>query len=933
MTSTLCAVFASIGRTIRHGSRLGIAIGMIVLCSQPVITVRAQQPGHSDGPKSVPGRSDLHEKSGLTVTVTFPSPYSVIDEDVTPSVPVNIAIASATPLATVTAFVCETLDNASCSNALSTFSLPITAPYQAIWVPPSIGNSTTVSSKYRVWSSARNSSGESVTSESTLFTYIRPSDRSIKLLAPARDTGFIAPATPILWASFVLHAGDPAKVVRVEFLDGPTVIGTVATPNSTPSGFAFAWANAPQGVHEISARGVDSLGHISTTPPVSLYIVSPPGSITVSLSQPHTGQLFAENAPIPLSAIATAIQGSVERVEFVDGATVIATAYDPPYNATWMAPSLGYHAISARAFDDLGNASASSAAYVRSLSWPRPPLVVMSAPTQGTTIASKTPIGFASLVEAPEAGISHVDYWVDGSVVGTATSQPFAFLWTTASAGPHQSAAVAYDAKGRSATSPIIKFQVTGEGAPPAGPTPPAQPPVVTLTSPLDNSNFVEGQVVPLAANATQSNGTITRIDFAANGGIVASTKVPPWGASWSPSPGHYVLTAIATDSNGNTATSKAVGTSVTPLPTAIVLATVAPGASYYPGDAIGLRPASMRVTGAVARIEYYVDGAMVGMTTRPPYVFEWDVDAPGNHSAFARVYDTAGNTAASDPIQIAVRQLAVQFTSPTDASTVDGAGVLAEGTYEGPANTGIVVNGVIAINDGNGHFYVNDVPLPKTSNMLIATATSLGGSRVSASIMVNANPETDASGHHIATSGMEGIDSLTLRIIVDNPADIESYRFLDLNGGTMGAGVAGSENIATLTFNAPGTYQPTIEVTDKQNRVTRKKVVLRVASAVETVSSQMAVVAQFTDALSKQKKARALATLTGGLAIQFSGVYDALQDQWPGIIASMGPIGATMYGTGNFEAAVARDRGGQRFLYLIEGMRDSDGVWRIDSF
>ncbi|MGH9697558.1 MAG: hypothetical protein ACRD5Z_25665, partial [Bryobacteraceae bacterium] len=82
-----------------------------------------------------------------------------------------------------------------------------------------------------------------------------------------------------------------------------------------------------------------------------------------------------------------------------------------------------------------------------------------------------------------------------------------------------------------------------------------------------------------------------------------------------------------------------------------------------------------------------------------------------------------------------------------------------------------------------------------------------------------------------------------------------------------------------------------------------------------------------------KQNKARALATLTGGLAAKFSSTYDALQDRWPGIIGSFDAVGATMYSTESFEAAVTRTHGGQKYLYLVEGLRDSDGVWRIDSF
>jgi hypothetical protein len=81
-----------------------------------------------------------------------------------------------------------------------------------------------------------------------------------------------------------------------------------------------------------------------------------------------------------------------------------------------------------------------------------------------------------------------------------------------------------------------------------------------------------------------------------------------------------------------------------------------------------------------------------------------------------------------------------------------------------------------------------------------------------------------------------------------------------------------------------------------------------------------MAVVLRFLNALRREQRDRALNTLTAGLAVQFGGVYDALKGHWSDIIGSLGTPGAYSTDLDLFSAALTRERGGQRYLNLIEG-------------
>jgi hypothetical protein len=99
-------------------------------------------------------------------------------------------------------------------------------------------------------------------------------------------------------------------------------------------------------------------------------------------------------------------------------------------------------------------------------------------------------------------------------------------------------------------------------------------PPTVTLTAPLGGSSFTAPASIALAANASDSDGTVARVDFFANGTLVGSDTTSPFALTWSGvAAGNYRLTAVARDNGGLTATSS-------PVDIVVVAPTVGSGTS-----------------------------------------------------------------------------------------------------------------------------------------------------------------------------------------------------------------------------------------------------------------------------------------------------------------------------------------------------------------
>jgi plastocyanin len=96
-------------------------------------------------------------------------------------------------------------------------------------------------------------------------------------------------------------------------------------------------------------------------------------------------------------------------------------------------------------------------------------------------------------------------------------------------------------------------------------------PPTVSLTAPTNNSTFAAPWTGTIHANTSDSDGTVTRVDFFANSTLLGRVTNPPPSLIFNVTnlaAGNYNLKAVATDNGGATNTSAVVSIQVlTPDP------------------------------------------------------------------------------------------------------------------------------------------------------------------------------------------------------------------------------------------------------------------------------------------------------------------------------------------------------------------------------
>lgn len=214
------------------------------------------------------------------------------------------------------------------------------------------------------------------------------------------------------------------------------------------------------------------------------------------------------------------------------------------------------------------------------------------------------------------------------------------------------------------------------------------QAPSVSLSAPATGT---VGTPVALSATASDSDGSVTGVEFLEGSNELGSDATSPYTLNWTPSAaGSYTLRARATDDAGATTTSAAVTIDVAPAgggdtqAPAIDLTAPANLATGLTGTLTVSAHATDNV--GVAGVQFQIDGMALGSEdTAAPFQVNLDTTAHarGQHVIRARARDAAGNVSAWASATVrfdnAGANLPQGFTLATHAGSLSNATAFAQ--------------------------------------------------------------------------------------------------------------------------------------------------------------------------------------------------------------------------------------------------------------
>lgn len=176
-----------------------------------------------------------------------------------------------------------------------------------------------------------------------------------------------------------------------------------------------------------------------------------------------------------------------------------------------------------------------------------PPSTRLTGPGWGTMFQEGATVTLNADASDPDSYVSRVDFFAGPTLIGSDYSAPYSLSVPNAPPGQYYVSSVASDATSAGPQAGSVYIRVNAA-------------PLTSIASPASGSVFPVGSTVTVAANASDPDGNVTRVDFWVNGGLAASDYTAPFsmtapGVPW----GNYNVHVVAHDNHGGSRASGVV--------------------------------------------------------------------------------------------------------------------------------------------------------------------------------------------------------------------------------------------------------------------------------------------------------------------------------------------------------------------------------------
>ncbi|MCF4102194.1 DUF4082 domain-containing protein [Gillisia sp. M10.2A] len=350
---------------------------------------------------------------------------------------------------------------------------------------------------------------------------------SIAITAPSNNADFTAPAQIIIEADALDTDGS---VTKVEFYEGVNKLGEVLT-----SPFSFNWENVPEGAYAITAKVIDDQGGSSVSSIVNVNVKGVCPCTVFEQTDIPDNELWNDVQALQLGMkFQTMEDGYITGVRFYKQSGNTGTHTGQLY-------SIGGTLLAEAVFTNETASGWQEVAFSNPVAVTANSSYVISYHSSEGYYSADTPFFINDVLNEPLRGLADGENGSNG--VYRYSNTP---VFPTQS---YQSSNYWVDA--------VFNF---GEDI--------SIPPVVTIDSPVENTEFTSPADVLIEVSASDADGFITKVEFFEGTTKLGEVLDSPYSFNWNNvSSGNYSLTAIATDNEGEITTSEAINITVADPP------------------------------------------------------------------------------------------------------------------------------------------------------------------------------------------------------------------------------------------------------------------------------------------------------------------------------------------------------------------------------
>jgi hypothetical protein len=498
------------------------------------------------------------------------------------------------------------------------------APYEFSWSGMS-------GSSYALTARATDNGGATTTSTAVNISVTNPSNvpPTVSITAPVEGAVLVTTSTTL-----TSNAADSGgSITKVEYFRGATKIG-----EATTAPFAVTWSGLTVGSYTLTAVATDNEGATTTSAPVNVSVALPLSTTLIPrrvTGQPGATWKYLDNGTD---------QGTAWKEATFNDSAWSSGAAPFGFGDTYVQTTLSFGPDSANKYIthyfrrtfEVTNPSAIQALDFNILRDDGVVVYINGVEVLRQNMPAGT-INFQTLAPVNVEGTAEGVYNFSGVV-----PPPLLNVGTNV---------IAVELHNRALNSSDAGFDLEMISL-----AAPGIPPTVALTSPANGASFNTANTIALAADAADSDGTITKVEFFAGATKLGEDAEIPYTFDWpGMNSGAYALTARATDSTGNIVTSAAINiTVVNPnnLPPIVALTAPADGSTITTNSAT-LTATASDTGGSIAKVEFFAGATKLGEATTSPYSFNWTNVSGGTYILTAVATDNDGATTTSAPVNV----------------------------------------------------------------------------------------------------------------------------------------------------------------------------------------------------------------------------------------------------------------------------------------
>ncbi len=378
---------------------------------------------------------------------------------------------------------------------------------------------------------------------------------------------------------------------------------------------------------------------------------SPQPNLAPTISLTTDKFVYTEGDVVSILATASDSDGNITLVEFYNGTQKLGEDNSAPYSFNWNIVSSGTYTITAKATDNEGASTTSSSVSITVEEAPQPNLApTISLTTDKSVYTEGDVVSILATASDSDGSVSLVEFYNGTQKLGEDNSAPYSFNWNIVSSGTYVITAKATDNESASTTSSFVSITVEEAPQPNLAPT-------ISLTT--DKSVYAEGDVVSILATASDSDGSVSLVEFYNGTQKLGEDNSAPYSFNWNiVSSGTYVITAKATDNEGASTTSSSVSITVEEAPQPNLAPTISlttDKSVYAEGDVVSILATASDSDGSVSLVEFYNGTQKLGEDNSAPYSFNWNIVSSGTYTITAKATDNESASTTSSSVSITV--------------------------------------------------------------------------------------------------------------------------------------------------------------------------------------------------------------------------------------------------------------------------------------